>query len=418
MVNKEHASPQCQHYDICGRDVEGHPAEGLCVLHSTDAAKDARAFAQALASHRERNGERFIGFVFPERTNFTGATFSGNADFENATFRGAALFTRATFSKGANFGRATVSKGANFGRATVKERANFGWTTVKEDALFTEAMFSKGADFFRATFSKGANFGGATVSEDANFFRATVSGRTLFGGRPGNAQAGHIFAGTAVDFRQVVINPPDVITFIGADLATCRFLDTDLRKVQLVDVEWPKKRGRVLVYDEIASVDTEDGGRRPWSQIERLYRELKQNYEDRRDYERAGDFHYGEKEIRRQNPDTAWGLRFFLTLYWLFSGYGKRYLRPLLWAGLLFVGSTIGYMWWGLRPKAGEAKLAWASGWDWLQGTYYSFRVMTLLKPDDWVPVGCAHVIQTFQTLLGPLFLGLFVLALRQRLKR
>jgi hypothetical protein len=29
-----------------------------------------------------------------------------------------------------------------------------------------------------------------------------------------------------------------------------------------------------------------------------------------------------------------------------------------------------------------------------------------------------AHVINTFQTLLAPLFLGLFALALRQRLKR
>jgi hypothetical protein len=46
--------------------------------------------------------------------------------------------------------------------------------------------------------------------------------------------------------------------------------------------------------------------------------------------------------MRRQNPDTARGLRFFLTLYWLFSGYGERYLKPLVWAGLLFVGSTIG----------------------------------------------------------------------------
>jgi len=107
-----------------------------------------------------------------------------------------------------------------------------------------------------------------------------------------------------------------------------------------------------------------------------------------------------------------------LTLYWLFSGYGERYLRPLVWAVVLFVGSIIGYMRWGLRPKAGGPQLAWTDWWDWLQGAHYSFRVMTFLKPDDWMPVGFAHVINTFQTLLGPLFLGLFALALRQRLKR
>jgi hypothetical protein len=126
--------------------------------------------------------------------------------------------------------------------------------------------------------------------------------------------------------------------------------------------------------------------------------------------------------MRRQNPDTPRGLRFFLTLYWLFSGYGERYLRPLLWAGLLFVASIIGYMWWGLRFKDGSSSLTWTYPWinpcDWLRAAYYSLRVMTLLKPDDWVPLQYAQVINTFQTLLGPVFLGLFALALRQRLKR
>ena len=42
---------------------------------------------------------------------------------------------------------------------------------------------------------------------------------------------------------------------------------------------------------------------------------------------------------------------------------------------------------------------------------------MTLLKPDELEPMGFAKVIQTLQTLLGPLFLGLFALAVRQRLK-
>jgi hypothetical protein len=43
---------------------------------------------------------------------------------------------------------------------------------------------------------------------------------------------------------------------------------------------------------------------------------------------------------------------------------------------------------------------------------------MTFLKPEDWVPLRYAQVINTVQTLLAPIFLGLFALALRQRLKR
>lgn len=56
MADKEHASAQCKYHDVCGRDVEGDPADGLCILHSTDATKDADAFTKALAAHREHNG--------------------------------------------------------------------------------------------------------------------------------------------------------------------------------------------------------------------------------------------------------------------------------------------------------------------------------------------------------------------------
>ena len=42
---------------------------------------------------------------------------------------------------------------------------------------------------------------------------------------------------------------------------------------------------------------------------------------------------------------------------------------------------------------------------------------MTLLKPEDLEPMGFAKVVQTLESLLGPLFLGLFALAVRQRLK-
>jgi len=76
----------------------------------------------------------------------------------------------------------------------------------------------------------------------------------------------------------VVIGSPDAVLFLEADLTECRFLNTDLRKVQLVGVKWLQLGRRVFVFDEIIS---EQGVRRPWFQLERLYRELKQNYEDR-----------------------------------------------------------------------------------------------------------------------------------------
>ena len=65
-----------------------------------------------------------------------------------------------------------------------------------------------------------------------------------------------------------------------------------------------------------------------------------------------------------------------------------------------------------------KTPLALNSLWDWIPVVHYSFRVMTFLRPTDLAPQGFAKFIHTIQSLLGPLFIGLFALAVRQRLKR
>jgi hypothetical protein len=221
-----------------------------------------------------------------------------------------------------------------------------------------------------------------------------------------------------------MIDQPDTLSFREVDLSRCHFLDADLRKVQIVGVIWPRIPTwfgtRFGIYDE--SVPLEADQNRPWSRIEHLYRQLKQNYEDQRDYERAGDFHYGEKEMRRKNPELSWGLWLLLTLYWLVSGYGERFLQPLLWAAGLFVVSTVLYLSLGLEgihPGNQKHILSLLQGGDWLQAAHYSFRTMVFLSTSDLAtPVSYARVVYTVQSLFSPLFLGLSALAIRQKLKR
>jgi hypothetical protein len=42
---------------------------------------------------------------------------------------------------------------------------------------------------------------------------------------------------------------------------------------------------------------------------------------------------------------------------------------------------------------------------------------MTLLRPDDLVPIGHAKLVHAFESLAGPLIIGLLGLAIRLRLK-
>ncbi|HHT9131384.1 MAG TPA: hypothetical protein ACFYED_02745, partial [Candidatus Tripitaka californicus] len=69
--------------------------------------------------------------------------------------------------------------------------------------------------------------------------------------------------------------------------------------------------------------------------VRRLYLELKRNFEDKKDWNTAGDFHYGEMECRRKM--YGWLGRNILSLealYWT-SGYGERPKRASIVLALL-----------------------------------------------------------------------------------
>ena len=473
----------CSHHEICGLDDQADQQAGRCILHSKRESKSRSEFQDALNAHLRKHTYNFAHFVFPFRAdfrsglpgpanfgyacfleggtfaqttlssggNFRNAEFYGEADFqgvifqgdvnfsgakfaEQATFVGATfhgrttfletqflknvLFLNCRFESFAGFRNVTIQGSTNFSLASFSKRAEFNFVTFGGDTLFQESRFEQGVDF-RATVFKGRR---------AVFMLSQFRGYSVFSSRHLETEILPIFRGVEVNFRSVIIDPTEGIAFRGADFSECLLLETDLRKVELTDVTWPKVGYKIVgqrigVYDETVSRRQES--RPPWGRMERLYRELKQNYEDRRDHSRAADFHYAEKEMRRMNPDTPLGLRVLLTTYWLLSGYSERYLRPLIWFLALLLGSSLGYMQCGLRLKEGAAVLraeTWSISldhlWPWAKTLFYSFRVMTLLRPEDLIPIGYSKAIHSAQSLLGPLFLGLFGLAIRQRLRR
>jgi uncharacterized protein YjbI with pentapeptide repeats len=412
---------ECRHYEICGLPMMDSLA-GLCILHSRLKDKDVREFDKALKEHRETRGDQFAHMVFPEKwLSRLFETFAAKTSFRNATFSARADFSRVSFSAGADFLGATFSAGADFSLATFSAEANFLGATFSAGPNFSGAAFSAGAEFLGATFSAGANFQVRLFSGgNITFKQCRFSGRTLFAQLPeaGAQQIPRIFTGaTTVNFSDIAIEPPESLSFRHADFRICRFLNTDLRKVELTGALWPQKGTRWVVYDEMAPVPHEPY---PWEQLERLYRELKQNYDDRRNYPRVGDFHYGEKEIQRRNPATPLSLKVFLWLYWLVSGYGERFLRPLLWAVGFWALATVGYLLSSLSPakEAAVPALAIADPATWGHAVLYSLQVMLFFRPPDFVlSTVLAKTMYTLQSLLGPLVLGLFALAVRQRLR-
>ena len=217
----------------------------------------------------------------------------------------------------------------------------------------------------------------------AVFKQSAFEGDVWFVGE--NIEA-RIFSGCEVVFEEVTYNSPSTIRFRYADLGRCRFLGTDLRRVDFMGVRWCERVGssewfnRQGLFEEIATEDrrgnpwADDRGAkkkfagrgnkeaelRPWPEIERLYRELKVNYENRGDYPRAGDFHIGEKEARRQYESRC-GMKVLLFLYRALSKYGERATPAALWLTGVVLVSLLSYVFLGATPQGSTDLLAFSS---------------------------------------------------------
>ncbi|MEO3811200.1 pentapeptide repeat-containing protein [Sphaerisporangium sp. B11E5] len=175
--------------------------------------------------------------------------------------------------------------------------------------------------------------------------------------------------------------------------------------------------------------------------LEVLYRQLRTALENSKNEPGAADFYYGEMEMRRlshRDPTSpARGLeRLILTAYWLLSGYGLRASRAvtalLVMIGLATLGfATIGFShssttaYQMLPPAPGRTAIyqqidIQGPRPDWATAFYHAIDSSTsLLRAPGAVPLTpYGQAIEIALRLLGPLLLGLAILAVRGRVKR
>ncbi len=413
---------QKENFIICNQDTWERDPHGFCLLHSRQEDKDQDGkFTEAVKKKIAIADFDFQWVFFPGLADFSGQKFSTEANFSKATFSGLVIFREATFSAG----------------------ANFSWTSFSSDASFLYAIFSGYANFKGSTFSGEADFYKATFSDKADFF-------------------GNIISATGQLFLRF-INPPDEknrrlpfradfsflnqelgarLLFQDLSLARVELYDTDLRKAEFNRLTWAFWWGRTAIYDEILLHQRrwahityvlnygwlwgkripgeieKDIPKKPdfedFAPVENLYRQLKANYEEERDFKRVGDFHYGEMEMHRRGSFWRQWVPFsWLNLYRVLSGYGERPFRAFIWL-LLLIPAWAGLVWGlGINQAGSQDPINY---WDTL---FFIFEKATLQRPP--LPEGITwlgKVLASFSVLLLPGQAALFILALRNRLGR
>ncbi len=464
----------------CGRPLYSapeHDEEPVCLLHSRDPQKSDSEFQQEFESILKEATDRnevadFTRFIFPSaeyahrefktRCRFDYATFTQKADFKEATFAQNAIFSDATFTQNASFYCAAFIQTAYLYRVTFTQEANFCRATFIQGANFENATFAKEAYFLCAEFTQEANFENATFAKEvffnqAKFLVSAAFRETVFrGDRKLEPETDDTLPGPVFSLAQ--LSHPEAIVFYKTYLGQALFLNCDVSGVVFSSVTWRKRKhgGKSMVLEEQVSLDRrvvsalrphpDSHDERNYVLIAELYQQLKKNYDDRKDYWTAGDFHYGEMEMKRLHsrwrwkPLRWWSRSFSLAAWYRrFSAYGESYWRPLLWLlFLVVVAFPFLYPILGLEFNPPSSAAPGWLGYDWatffrvhpaehpsgfwgmfLHSLMTSLSVAGFQRELRYVPsYPWGRMVALFELLLTTTLGGLFLLAIRRQFKR
>lgn len=381
--------------------------DGYCILHSRKEDKDTNQFREAVKGRLKTEGESIDlkGCYFPakfDRGYFVGYEFGKPVDFDEATFLREMDFSKAKFSQKTLFRVADFSQGAYFNEVTFSQYADFSWAIFSE-VYFSGTTFDKGVNFDMAEFREWVFFGPIHTAERRNR-------RVAFG--PGAS-----FCNTR--FLQN-------IRFQEVDLSRCSFLHSNINKVDFSYCEFAKEekksflifspRKQNVLRDELDAdkeVKNNPNGKNfreeRYEPVRRLYLELKRNFENNKDWNTAGDFHYGEMECKRK-AGLYWP---FLHLYWAFSGYGERYLRAFFWL-LLYIFLLFPFLYYFTASNAYEIKIDYD---EFRECLLYSLNVITL-RGTETSQSFSFRLCSTLEMIFGLIQSALFFMALRSKLRR
>jgi hypothetical protein len=295
--------------------------------------------------------------TFSHAASFIGTEFGSKTLFVNAKFAQRALFTKARFMGDVFFENANLDRGASFDLTRFKGATHISASKFGGDAVFEGAAFSEGANFSKTVFAHCVNFSGASFSKAVEF-RLTefLHDATLLPGP---------------DFSLAQFGRPESVVFYRNYLGQALFHNCDVSRMTFSSVEW-RRRGRTgkrMLFEEEVALDAardlkpafDSSDERDYGLIAETYQQLKKNYDDRKDYWTAGDFHYGEMEMKRlhsarRNPIAREWHRKMGVVAWYkrLSEYGESYFRPAAVLVGVLIACALLFPWAGLQPNKSD----------------------------------------------------------------
>jgi hypothetical protein len=253
--------------------------------------------------------------------------------------------------------------------------------------------------------------GFALGGQETSFKGAKFRERAWFWGTKNNP----VFSPQAgVSFEQCRIEKPELLTFNTVLLHPSSFINTDVRNVDFTDVKWYGMPGgpEGTLEEEIDALTKRDI-ESPHILLSQTCQRLSANAEENREYPLANEFYYWSMDALRKKGRRSFGP--IRTLYWALSGYGVRARRAFLVLLAMWAAFTILY---GLVDPPGFEKFGQGISYVW-QSAVYSLLALARLNPEPRPELpGLFQFLVGLEGLLGPLQIGLLLLAIRRQVMR
>ena len=397
----------------------------------------------------EAGSSVFQDATFDKHVNFETGQFGAKVSFLNATFIGPAWFTSTRFDKEIHCMGAVFRQEARFLHTRFCKHVDFSRAKFEAEAQFTGAEFTLNPIFHYVSFGGRTSFAGIVVNDNISFVEADFQDKVLFSGTESNRL---FHPESVVSFQDVRVEKPELVLFDTVMLRPHWLVGLDVSRLNFTNVRWHGlfESPEGSLQDEIDALPSRYGESRH-ELISKTCRELYANYEGRREYRVAGEFHYWSMEALRKKSWKRLGLIGFS--YWVLSGYGERPKR----AFFILVGLWTAFA--VLYALVGPAELQVSSSFWHLVVTLvvpfssivvmvselsnaveldamfsvqelvsdikhfgrafvYSLGTMTRLSPSPKPDPGVFQFLVTIEGILGPIQIALLALAVRRKVMR
>lgn len=396
-----------------------------CILHSDNPNKSLISFQNSFDAYLAKQKENsllstiFLDHIhFPEKFNLSRVSFPKFVSATYCTFRKNTQIKRCKFVHGATFKGSKFYGDIFIQRVEFQSIADFVKTEFYNEVEFSLTSF-QGLTLYKSGIGGVLKFSDCTFKEFVSFRNVALPSEK-----------------SLLSFYLVDFPTTGRTWFEENDMSKVSFIETNLKNVRFINVQWHKPNWpyskRKSLVNEFVNFNGGSLSSEYYARVRSEYQQLKQNFEDARNYSEAGDFYYGEMEcirksniFRRYMPNT-------LNLYRISSGYGQRYVRAFIVLLLLLLTFSLTHMFLGLKPnkQSSELKvinytsssfLSNSAIFDLLATNFYCIEVLIredepdrILRPMNYIGDG----INAFFTLLIYAQFLLFALALRRHFKR